>query len=234
MLVLHANALLAIAKLQIMKDNSEPHVTTRSAAKAATRQRILTAAREQLAQGGAARLSMRQIADRVGLVPSALYKHVPTKDALLTELIVEAYRRLAVSISAAGPTWQARATALRAWALKNPHEFYLIYGTPVTGYQAPEETIEPAASVFRCFVEATDSPAGQDHTIPGRPVLPAAVAKQLNPLAKETGHSEAFLAGALASVSQLVGMILLELGGHFVGSVAPADEFFAWVTTVDC
>ena len=39
----------------------------------------------------------------------------------------------------------------RPWALDNPHKYALIYGTPVPGYKAPQDTIPPAAGVGRIF-----------------------------------------------------------------------------------
>lgn len=199
------------------------HETSRTQAKAATRQRILDVARAHLATEGAAQLSMRRIAHDVGVVPSALYKHVPTRDALLTELIKDAYRGLADHLDAAPATWARRALALREWAVGHPHEFQLIYGTPVIGYAAPADTIQPAARVLDGFLAVIDDPPDAE--------LPEALARQLCPLAETTHQPVGRIAAVLARLSQLVGMIMLELGGHFVGTLTPADHFYGWVVS---
>jgi AcrR family transcriptional regulator len=113
---------------------------------------ILSVARRHLAEGGAVNLSLRAVARDLGMVSSALYRYFPSRDELLTALIVDAYGAVAdVGEAADGACkrtdllgrWLAVCKAVRAWALANPHEYALIYGTPVPGYVAPEATIEP-------------------------------------------------------------------------------------------
>lgn len=111
-------------------------------------------ARRQLAAEGAAKLSLRAVARELGMVSSALYRYFPSRDDLLTALIIDAYdsvgeaaetARDAASDAAPTPRWTAVCEAVRAWALAHPHEYALIYGSPVPGYVAPDTTI-PAAS----------------------------------------------------------------------------------------
>src|SRR4051812_40311512 len=114
-------------------------------------------ARKQLAEDGATKLSLRAVARELGMVSSALYRYFPSRDDLLTALIVDAYdavgeaaeHALAKQRKAASPAarWIAVCRAVRAWALAHPHEYALIYGSPVPGYTAPEATIGPAARV---------------------------------------------------------------------------------------
>ena len=52
-------------------------------------------------------------------------------------------------------TWTTAAHALRAWALARPHEFQLIYGTPIPGYVAPPETVPLAERVAAPFMAAS-------------------------------------------------------------------------------
>src|SRR5690349_7952048 len=111
-------------------------------------------ARKQLAAEGAAKLSLRAVARELGMVSSALYRYFPSRDDLLTALIIDAYDSLGeaaesahADVAAAGPRerWIAVCVAARRWALEHPHEYALIYGSPVPGYVAPQETV-PAAS----------------------------------------------------------------------------------------
>ncbi|MDG6105721.1 TetR/AcrR family transcriptional regulator [Dactylosporangium aurantiacum] len=63
------------------------------------RQRVLEAAEEVLARDGAA-VSMRAVAERAGVGLGTIYRHFPTREALLQAIVVDRVRRLAES---AGP-----------------------------------------------------------------------------------------------------------------------------------
>src|SRR5690349_21936821 len=88
------------------------------------------------------------------MASSALYRYFGSRDELLTRLIVDAYDSLGVAaeVSEAAADrddlpgrFAAVCRAVRTWALANPNEYALIYGTPVPGYVAPAATIAPAA-----------------------------------------------------------------------------------------
>src|SRR4051812_33029885 len=106
-------------------------------------------ARRHLATDGA-NLSLRAVARDLGMVSSAIYRYFPSRDDLLTALILDAYNALGNNVEkavAAVPSgahvvrWLAAAGAVRDWAVERPHEYALIYGSPVPGYQAPEDTV---------------------------------------------------------------------------------------------
>src|SRR5256714_2079201 len=109
--------------------------------------------RPHLAADGA-NLWLRAVARDMGMVSSALYRYFASRDELLTALILDAYNAMgeAAERADAGVTertdlagrWFAVARALRAWALERPHEYALIYGSPVPGYAAPTDTVGPA------------------------------------------------------------------------------------------
>src|SRR5439155_20209937 len=93
-------------------------------------------------------------ARELGVSSSAVYGYVASRDELLTRLIVTAYGTLgsaaetqeaAVDRGDLAGRWAAACDAVRGWALANPNEYALIYGTPVPGYIAPAATIAPAA-----------------------------------------------------------------------------------------
>ena len=42
---------------------------------------------------------------------------------------------------------------MRSWAIANPHEYALLYGSPVPGYAAPQDTIDPATRVYAALAE---------------------------------------------------------------------------------
>ena len=88
------------------------------------------------------------------MVSSAVYRYFPSRDDLLTALIIDAYDAVGERAEAAERDAGSRAArrrgspvceAVHAWALANAHEYALIYGSPVPGYAAPEATIDPAS-----------------------------------------------------------------------------------------
>lgn len=118
--------------------------------------------REHLAAYGAAGLSLRAVARDLGVVSSAVYRYVSSRDELLTLLVVDAYAELGESVSLAesaqprqdfAARWRALAGAVRDWALAEPSRYGLVFGTPVPGYHAPpERTTEPGTRVISALL----------------------------------------------------------------------------------
>jgi AcrR family transcriptional regulator len=115
--------------------------------RAATTAEIKNAALDQIAAQGAPALSMRAVARDIEMSPAGLYRYFDGRDALLTELLADAYNDLARAvedaIAAAGPSPRKRliagAEGYRQWAVEDPNRFMLIFGTPIPGYHAPED-----------------------------------------------------------------------------------------------
>lgn len=116
---------------------------------------IKEAAWEQIAEMGAPALSLRAIARTLGITAPAIYNYYADRDALVTALIVDAFKSLGKFQSESIQDLPAddhagRLTALgsayRGWALANPQRYQLIFGTPIPGYRAPEEITLPAAA----------------------------------------------------------------------------------------
>jgi AcrR family transcriptional regulator len=129
-------------------------------ARAEMREGILRLGREQVAERGAAQLSVREIARGLGVASSAIYRHVASRDDLLTMLLVDAYDDLAATALAAASSSEpasvrldALARSMRSWAVADPARWGLIYGTPVPGYAAPRDsTVAPGTRVLAEFV----------------------------------------------------------------------------------
>src|ERR1700742_4446639 len=126
--------------------------TARERARTELTREIKEEARRQLAAAGADGLSLRAVARELGMVSSALYRYYPSRDDLLTALIIDAYNALgeAAERAVAGPAaarerWVAAWHAIRDGVRSNSHEYALICGSPVPGSGAPEATIGPAA-----------------------------------------------------------------------------------------
>ncbi|WP_206601244.1 TetR/AcrR family transcriptional regulator [Mycobacterium paraense] len=116
--------------------------------------RIVELGRRQLVDRGAAGLSVRAIARDLGMVSSAVYRYVSSRDELLTLLLIDAYSDLADAVDrareTAGYLWSddviAIARAARRWAVAHPAQWALLYGSPVPGYHAPAERTVPAGT----------------------------------------------------------------------------------------
>ncbi|MFF4353074.1 TetR/AcrR family transcriptional regulator [Streptomyces sp. NPDC001530] len=194
-------------------------------------------ARRQLAAEGAAKLSLRAVARELGMVSSALYRYFPSRDDLLTALIIDAYDSLgetaesahaAVVGAGAGPRerWIAVCVAARRWALEHPHEYALIYGSPVPGYTAPEATI-PAASRVGLLLIGIVRDAYQGKGV-ARPPLPADLKAEARRMAADIAPDlppEVVTAG-VAAWAQLYGLIGFELFGQFNRVVEDRERFF--------
>ncbi|GAB3987660.1 TetR/AcrR family transcriptional regulator [Actinoallomurus acanthiterrae] len=211
--------------------------TARERARAELTREIKDEARRQLAVSGAQGLSLRAVARELGMVSSALYRYFASRDDLLTALIIDAYSALADEVEAAdraatGPRarWQAICRAVRAWATAHPHEYALVYGSPVPGYQAPETTIDSASripiaimSIIRDAHEAgaLTGPSDEDAMPPALTEQTARIAAFIGP--DIPGHL--IVRGAVAW-TQLFGMVTFELFGQYANTLDPADAFF--------
>ncbi|MBE1876156.1 TetR/AcrR family transcriptional regulator [Myceligenerans pegani] len=135
--------------------------TARALARETLTQQILDAARARLRSDGPAGLSLRAVARDVDMVSSAVYRYFPSRDALLTRLLIDSYGELGETVERAdagierddtGGRWLAACRALRTWCVERPGDFALLYGTPIPGYAAPQDTVEPATRVIRVLV----------------------------------------------------------------------------------
>src|ERR1700694_86456 len=106
---------------------------------------IIELGRRHLVTEGAAGLSLRAIARDLGMVSSAVYRYVASRDDLLTLLLIDGYSELAGAVDrareSADGSWRdqvvAIAHAARQWAIAQPASWALLYGSPVPGYHAP-------------------------------------------------------------------------------------------------
>ncbi len=204
----------------------------RERARRAVLEDITVEARAQLDRDGAAGLSLRSVARALDMVSSAIYRYVDSRDALLTMLIVAGYERLGEALEAVGadaPTpracWRARCGALRAWAAAHPQEYALLYGSPVPGYAAPQDTIDPATRVYAALAE----PLRAGGAIADPSGLSGILAEDGARMAEALGfpldpERTITLLGAWGT---LFGLVSLERFGHTHNVVTDHDAFFA-------
>ena len=202
---------------------------------------IKATASEHLARSGAAGLSLRAVARDLGLVSSALYRYFPSRDALLTALIVDAYDavgEVAEGADAAavaggadpGARWLEVCRAVRRWARDAPHEYALVYGTPVPGYSAPGDTVEPAVRLSRVMAAVVTAAAADGSLRPSRRPLPGPrlVTGAVTDLAGGVPGPpyEDLLERTLVLLTGLIGTTSSLQFGHLHGALVDDDAWF--------
>ncbi|MGW4247034.1 TetR/AcrR family transcriptional regulator [Nocardia sp. NPDC004722] len=207
---------------------------------------IKATARKRLAVDGA-NLSLRGVARDLDIVASALYRYFPSRDDLLTALILDSYRALGDAVTHAANTapakderaqWLAVCTAVRDWALANPTEYGLLYGSPIPGYDAPEDTIAPAATVIMLLVGIATAAWEADRLNPA-PLptpLPTPVRADLRALIDQQSPGATFPEEVLDRVflawTQLFGLITFEIFGRFDGTITALPTYFTHQMTL--
>ncbi|AXB41196.1 TetR/AcrR family transcriptional regulator [Amycolatopsis albispora] len=190
-------------------------MTSRERYRAQVRAEIKDHAWQQIATAGVTALSLNAIAKSLGMSGPALYRYFASRDELITELIRDAYRSLAEKLHTAydaGADVRGLAHAVREWALRDPHRYFLIYGTPVPGYHAPAETTAISNEIMSVLLDA-------HATRPPKRVATRFV-KHLETHRDWAGDHEATTPAvrqALAFWTRVHGVLSLELAGHFSG-----------------
>jgi AcrR family transcriptional regulator len=212
-------------------------VSPRAAARAEMTEQIKQTAREHLAVDGPD-LSLRAVARDLGVVSSAVYRYFASRDELLTALIIDGYDSMGEageSAEAAVPRrelsarWFALGRAVRDWSRERPAEYALLYGSPIPGYAAPQDTIESAqrlvlvaAAILRDGVErgVIEIPADR---------LPKAVRADVERISAYPGCEgvpPTLVARWLTVWAQLFGTISFELFGRFANTVNDVDAYY--------
>jgi AcrR family transcriptional regulator len=210
----------------------------RARARVQTVDDIKRVARLHLSTDGAD-LSLRSVARDLGMVSSAVYRYFESRDALLTAIIIDAYDELGAAVEQAEARvrrtdlrgrWQAAAHAVRDWSRAHPSEYGLLYGTPVPGYSAPEDTIGPASrpvvvmtAILRDGLErGLLGPAPHER-------LPAPTRSDLEGIIELPGFegvTPALLARGMGVWAALFGLVSFELFGRLTNAVHDYDAWF--------
>ena len=223
---------------------SEP-LGPRARARAAMVEDVIAVARRQLAEVGPGGLSVRSVTRELGIAASAVYRYFASRDHLLTALIIDSYERLGSAVAVAGDglpesaltrRWVTIWHATREWAVAHPHEYALVYGTPVIGYAAPQDTVLPATRVVaRLAASVIDAerlglrqaPADLLDPVPTVGLRSDAeqILAALPDLGLDPAVSPADALRVTRAWTELFGAISFELFGHFVGSIShPRDN----------
>ena len=189
---------------------------------------IVRIGRAHLATDGAAALSLRAIAREIGLVSSAVYRYVESRDELLTLLVIDGYDELgdavdealdSVDVTDHAGRLTAIGRAVRAWALAEPATYALLFGSPVPGYHAPaERTTGPGTRVITRLVQVWEAAwvAGVVNA-DERAVTPRRLTRDLARIRREMGITapDALIARGLLMWAALFGCISFEVFGQY-------------------
>jgi AcrR family transcriptional regulator len=216
--------------------------TARASARAELTRAIIASAARQLAEVGPAALSVRAVARDLEMASSAVYRYFPSRDELLTALLIEAYDDFGAAVEAADAAvadradlvgrWRATCRALRDWARSQPHRYALLYGSPVPGYVAPRDTVTSATRVSLTILAIV-----RDAQIRGLPLGASAVAvppvetASIAPVLAftEPGIDPERAIRGLIAWATLFGNISLELFGHMYRGILDYDSHYAQV-----
>ncbi|MEO6470596.1 MAG: TetR/AcrR family transcriptional regulator [Aeromicrobium sp.] len=219
--------------------------TARERARSEITAEILAAARIRLTKQGPGELSLRAVARDVGMVSSAVYRYFASRDDLLTALLLVAYNELGQIAEDADRAvkdqndyltrWTATCNAIRGWAIKHPGDYALLYGSPVPGYVAPQDTIAAATRATLVLVHiALAAHQSGAQTPPAPEGAPDGLASTMQDAvdflaalgAPKTENAPEVAMRLIAAWSAIFGTISFELFGHLVGSVSDYDAFF--------
>lgn len=214
--------------------------TPRARAREQTMRDVVRIGRAHLATEGAAALSLRAVARDLGLVSSAVYRYVASRDELLTLLVVDGYDELGDAVDAALEgvdrsdhvgRMVAIARAVRAWALAEPATYALLFGSPVPGYEAPaERTTGPGTRVVLRLVETwEDAWRSGTVTADDEPLTPRRLARDLARIRREMGLTapDRLIARGLFAWAALFGCVSWEVFGQYgPGTFAEPGDLF--------
>jgi AcrR family transcriptional regulator len=203
-----------------------------------TEARIIELGRRHLVDHGAAGLSLRAIARDLGMVSSAVYRYVSSRDELLTLLLVDAYSDLADTVDRARDTvaelWNddviAIAHAARGWAVAHPARWALLYGSPVPGYHAPpERTIGAGTRVVGALFDAIAAGIATGDIRLTSDLAPQPMSSDFERIRHEFGFpgDDHVIAKCFLLWACLVGAISLEVFGQYgADTLTDPEELF--------
>lgn len=187
---------------------------------------IVELGRRHLVEHGAAGLSLRAIARDLGMVSSAVYRYVSSRDELLTLLLIDAYSDLADAVNRArdamAEMWSddviAIAHAARHWAVDQPASWALLYGSPVPGYHAPaERTVGPGTRVIGAMFDAVAAGIATGDIMLTNYAAPQPLSADFERVRQEFGFpgDDPVIAKCFAIWAGVVGAISLEVFGQY-------------------
>ncbi|TGD99049.1 TetR/AcrR family transcriptional regulator [Methylobacterium nonmethylotrophicum] len=123
------------------------------------REACLATALAIVGEEGLEKLSLREVARRLGVSHGAPYKHFPSRDHILAEIVARAFAAFAAHLDASPRTGDARrdmgamGRAYLAYALDHPLDYRLMFGTPLPDPADHPEMMRQARHAFALLKE---------------------------------------------------------------------------------
>jgi AcrR family transcriptional regulator len=200
------------------------------------RDEVKAVALDQLATGGPQALSINAIGKALGVSGPALYRYFDSRDALLTELILDAYADLTEALRG-DPDLTGQ---YRRWAVAQPHRYRLLFAAPLPGYDAHDPRLVDAAQgamtiLLTRLADDRKTPA-TDRTTPatGAARVDPVLAGELTRWAGSRSEGETDPGVALTAVtlwSRIHGLVSLEIEGNFASMGINPDPLYAALLT---
>lgn len=145
-------------------------LTRRERLRVATTRELIETARRLLSEKGLEAITLRAIARDMGMTPPSIYHYFSNLEDLVSHMVSEIYADATDHVQAAAHVHErpnesllAAARAFRAWAMANPREYALIFGTPIPGFDVYEDTATSASgrrfgdTFLRLFLRLSES-----------------------------------------------------------------------------
>ena len=217
--------------------------TARERARAELTREIVETARRHLVTEGPAGLSLRAVARDLGMVSSAIYRYFPSRDDLLTRLIIEAYDAVGDAAEQAEAAhrrddylgrWMAVCHATRDWALAHPPGVGAHLRLPRARATRLRRTRSDPAPGCRSRSRRSSATRCRRGSARPRPEVPRKVSRAMKGLKDFLPYPipDSMLVGGVMARTQLFGHISLELDGQFTNTIDDLDTFFDHVMRV--
>lgn len=208
---------------------------------------VKATARRLLVELGAAGLSLEAVAKDSGLAVADVEDAFPHRDDLLTALVIDAYDDSAAAMeradqsavaagASAGVRLLAVTRALRDWSFAHSPEFTLIYGSPVPGYHAPQDTVPAAARTPAVLAGIVRSALADGELTPPRRVVPGPPLLLPEAVALFGGTPQApfsdLIERGIALWSSLIGLLVFQVFSRTHDSVRDESAYFDFAIAV--
>src|SRR5258706_5927959 len=191
---------------------------------------------KQIAEFGAPTLSLRAIARDLKITAPAIYNYFPSRDELVTALIIDAYKsfgdsqleaRDVVPLEDIEGRMMAIGVAYRNWAHTYPQRYQLIFGTPLPGYEAPlMEVLPSAARSLSALVSVVEQlRVTKKLNVTTFPNVKAEYKFSFETWKKYGGHADlCFMFYGMVVLSRVHGIVSLEIANNLPPFGANGDE----------